>query len=76
MKSKTEIIKDFYRKYPKRGLTVLDGYNRFATTELRKLISLINQEKGWKIEGVWTKGKDRFGEPTNFKKYFAIKIIF
>ena len=60
-----------YLKENRSGLTVVECLQRLKTTELRKIVSNLN-DKGYKIGSVWEKGTNSLGDPVRFKRYFYL----
>lgn len=51
-----------------KSITQLEAYNRFGTFSLSRIVCSL-RKKGFKIETVRRKGKNRFGDPVHFAEY-------
>ena len=59
-------------------ITGNDCRDILGTSELRKIVSDLRKKLpalGYTIDSVWTKGVNKFGEETRYKKYFLKKVI-
>lgn len=65
-----EIIVKYLQTH-RTGLTVKECIDRFGTTELRKIISLL-KDKGYVFTTVWEYGYNRFGMETRYKRYWLL----
>ena len=55
------------------GITSFESFIEYGITRLSAIIYTLRHKKGYDIRGEWVEKKNRYGEPTRFKKYQLIK---
>ena len=74
MKEKQTVQNDIlkYLQSHKKGITNLDGFEKFGTTRLGGHIYFLRQ-KGYNIVTEEVKGKNRYGHQTKFARYRLVE---
>ena len=52
------------------SITALECYKEYGTLRLGHYIWLLRRKENYNITDVTIKGKNRYGEPTHYKKYY------
>lgn len=71
MNQRQRII-DYIRQFG--SITSKDAYNDLGITQLATRIKEL-KELGYEFETKWESGKNRFGEPVSFKRYYLMDMI-